>query len=147
MANNCHFMFCHDKRNHFRLFSWDNVIVQKGRHCKTYNIFDTKSKTFPICRWQTIAISCFAMIEEITLDYFHGMLCLSKKVCIVWDRLFLHRHDCISWPIYCHIRCIFDKFCNKQKEKKYRRPPIYTMSLCSPKKHSLKSRSPLKLWV
>ena len=79
MANNCHLLFCHDRRNHFVLYSWDAVFVQKGMHCKTFNIFNTILKTFPICRWQTIAISCFAMIEEITLDYFHGMLCLSKK--------------------------------------------------------------------
>ena len=32
MTNDCHFMFCHDRRNHFRLFSWDAVFVQKGRH-------------------------------------------------------------------------------------------------------------------
>ena len=105
----------------------------KGLHVKLYNIFDTKFKKNPICRWQTSAISCFAMIEEIALDYFHGMLCLSEKVCIVWDRLFLHRHDCISWPIYCHIKCIFDKFCNKQKEKNVQETP----NLGYPQKRSL----------
>ena len=84
MENNCHLMFCHDRRNHFRLYSWDSVFVQKGMHCKACNIFDTILKTFPICRWQTIAISCFAIIEEITLDYFYGMLCLSKKVLVSW---------------------------------------------------------------